>query len=69
MLPQKPPTLRNGPMKKTLLKALVAIDSRENSWLLNEHLQESIDCLLLGIKANSATHGDPTITTARSRIR
>jgi two-component system cell cycle response regulator len=44
-------TGRNAIMKlKKLLKALVVMDSRENSWFLNEGYRESIDCHLIDVK-------------------
>ena len=37
-------------MKQKLLKALVVLDSRENSWFLNGGTDESIDCHLMDVK-------------------
>jgi two-component system cell cycle response regulator len=37
-------------MKQKLLKALVILDSRENSWFLNGGFHESIDCHLIDVK-------------------
>jgi diguanylate cyclase (GGDEF)-like protein len=36
--------------KQKLLKALVVLDSRENSWFLNGGFHESIDCHLIDVK-------------------
>jgi two-component system cell cycle response regulator len=41
---------RNETMKQRLLKALVVLDSRENSWFLSGGSHESIDCHLLDVK-------------------
>jgi two-component system, cell cycle response regulator len=38
-------------MKRTLLKALVVLDDRENSWFLNGGFHEAIDFRLMDIKA------------------
>jgi two-component system cell cycle response regulator len=35
---------------KKLLKALVVMDSRQNSWFLNEGYRESLDCHLIDVK-------------------
>jgi diguanylate cyclase (GGDEF)-like protein len=37
-------------MKQKMLKALVILDSRENSWFLNGGFHESIDCHLIDVK-------------------
>jgi two-component system, cell cycle response regulator len=37
-------------MKKKLLKALVVLDSRENSWFLNGVFHESIECQVIDVK-------------------
>jgi len=37
-------------MKQKLLKALVILDSRENSWFFNGGFHESIDCHLIDVK-------------------
>jgi diguanylate cyclase (GGDEF)-like protein len=37
-------------MKQSLLKALVVLDNRENSWFLNGDLHESVDCHLIDVK-------------------
>jgi diguanylate cyclase (GGDEF)-like protein len=38
-------------IKQTLLKALVVLDDRENSWFLNGGFHEAIDCRLMDVKA------------------
>jgi two-component system, cell cycle response regulator len=40
----------NETMKQKLLKALVVLDSREDSWFLNGGTHESIDCHLIDVK-------------------
>jgi two-component system cell cycle response regulator len=37
-------------MKQSLLKALVMLDNRENSWFLNAGLHESVDCHLIDVR-------------------
>src|SRR5580704_7192359 len=41
---------RTGDMKQKLLKALVVLDGRENSWFLDEGFHESIDRHLLDVR-------------------
>jgi len=38
-------------MKKTMIKALVVLDKRENTWFLNGGFQEASDCHLIDVKA------------------
>lgn len=45
-------------MKQKLLKALVVLDSRENSWFLNGRTDESIDCLLMDVKGSRVNMED-----------
>jgi two-component system, cell cycle response regulator len=40
----------NENMKQKPLRALVVLDSRENSWFLNGGIDESIDCHLIDVK-------------------
>jgi two-component system, cell cycle response regulator len=52
-------------MKQKPLKALVVLDSRENSWFLNAGMDESIDCHLIDVKGMRVNKEDFDRTLAK----
>jgi diguanylate cyclase (GGDEF)-like protein len=52
-------------MKQKPLRALVVLDSRENSWFLNGRIDESIDCHLIDVKGLRVNRADFDCTLAK----